>query len=68
MSCAERLKSAMERRKVDSPKLSKMTGIDVGLINRYLRGEVDIGLKNGVRLSRALRVKLDALVVVADVA
>ena len=53
------LKTAMKAKGWDEVRLAEASGVDRSLIGRYLRGEVEVGAKNGVRLAKALEVHLE---------
>lgn len=48
------IKQAMERLGLSKAELARRSGIDPGLIGRYLDGTVEIGLKNAPKLAAAL--------------
>ena len=50
---------AMKAKGWDEVRLAEASGVDRSLIGRYLRGEVEVGAKNGVRLAKALEVHLE---------
>ena len=61
MKPAKILRAAMEARNWDVMRLSRETGIDDSLLRRYLCEEVDIGLRNAPKLSKALSIPVTDL-------
>ncbi len=47
---------------MDEHQLAEKSGVDITLIRRYLKGEVEIGLRNAPRLAAALGCKASDLV------
>jgi transcriptional regulator with XRE-family HTH domain len=56
------LASALKAKGWDDNKLADETGIHITLVRRYLHDEVNIGLKNGLRIAHALGVTVESLV------
>ena len=56
------LKAAMQAKGWTNHQLAEMSGVHQSLIGRYLAGEVDVGLKNAIRLARVLGVEVLSIV------
>lgn len=54
MHFSEWLQAQLERLELNYTQLSKLSGVDISLLSRYVAGEVKPGLKNIRRLSAAL--------------
>jgi transcriptional regulator with XRE-family HTH domain len=50
----------------DDKRLAKVSGIHITLIRKYLKGEVEVGKKNGIRIARALGVRLELILCDAE--
>ena len=55
-SFAERLKEAMDSRKISAAELSKLSGVSKSSLSRYLSGSYKAGAKHSVMLAKALGV------------
>lgn len=61
MTKQEIINRAMKARGIEDRELSRRTGIHVTLIRRYLKGEVEVGARNGPKLARELGISLEDL-------
>jgi hypothetical protein len=55
------LKKAMDAKGWDEHRLAEHSGVHITLIGRYLRREVDVGAKCGIRMARALGIQLESI-------
>jgi transcriptional regulator with XRE-family HTH domain len=55
------LRHALQALGWDDKRLANVSGIHITLIRKYLKGEVEIGKKNGIRIARTLNVRLEII-------
>ena len=55
------LRAALVAKKLTDRQLAEATTIDIGLIRRYLTGQVKVGTKNAGKVASALGLTLEAV-------
>lgn len=54
----QQLRRAIKKSFLSQYAISQLTGIDTGVISRFVRGERDINMQTGAKLAKVLRLKL----------
>jgi len=54
----KKLRQAIKKSSMSQYAISQLTGIDTGVISRFVRGERDLNLKTADKLAKVLDVKM----------